>query len=405
MGVVALVFAFVPPRTTASGDIRPHEELPLALLGDGIFYLDAVVEEAQTPPYWVRRVGPHYVSAYPVLTGLLNVPVVGAAMLLGIDVRAHLALLSHLTAAWISALATALFFALAFRHFGDVPLAALAAFVFFFACPVWSVTARGLWAHGPSLLFLCAGALLLSADGKSVVGIAGLMLGLFVAARPSNAVMALPLGLWVLLARPDARMRFAVLGALPVLAVLVYAEIWWGDWRTLATGNSLDLTTPPWIGLPGVLASPSRGLFVYCPVLLLGLAELGRSLVREPRDSVWRFYALAVLALIGLVAVWQVWWGGWSFGPRLLIEATPLLVLFVVRVLARTPRPRFLTGAFAALLVISVLVQGLGATVYPCGFNGSPVNIDVDRGRLWSLSDSQLERCLRLLIGRDGGQT
>jgi len=76
----------------------------------------------------------------------------------------------------------------------------------------------------------------------------------------------------------------------------------------------------PWFGLYAVLLSPSRGLLVFCPflvVLLTGLVIASRRLDHRPLlilAAVWSVSHLAALS------VRSVWWGGHSFGPRLAAE-------------------------------------------------------------------------------------
>ena len=82
-------------------------------------------------------------------------------------------------------------------------------------------------------------------------------------------------------------------------------------------------------GLAGVLVSPSRGLFVYAPVLLFSVAGLAAWLVRR-RGGVLACAALAAAVGVATIAQFSVWWGGHSFGPRLLTDVLPAVVLGLV---------------------------------------------------------------------------
>jgi hypothetical protein len=85
-----------------------------------------------------------------------------------------------------------------------------------------------------------------------------------------------------------------------------------------------------WTGLIGNLISPSRGIFVFSPFFLLiipGVLYVGRKLIRQP--LMWMAVSWFVLSLI-LNARAVVWWGGDSFGPRLMTENVLALVLLVI---------------------------------------------------------------------------
>ena len=84
--------------------------------------------------------------------------------------------------------------------------------------------------------------------------------------------------------------------------------------------------------LLGHLISPSRGLFIFSPVLLLtlgGIIRHRRSILREP---------LGVMALVWIAAFWLViarfphWWGGYCYGSRLLVDTMPAWALLTILV-------------------------------------------------------------------------
>ncbi len=75
-------------------------------------------------------------------------------------------------------------------------------------------------------------------------------------------------------------------------------------------------------GFAGLLVSPGWGLLWYSPCALLGLAAIPH--VRKRYEA---FTILGVFAiLLGVHSLWREWYGGWSWGPRLLLPALPGLV-------------------------------------------------------------------------------
>ncbi len=122
------------------------------------------------------------------------------------------------------------------------------------------------------------------------------------------------------------------------------------------------------VGALALLFSPAQGLFVFAPVVLVGLAGLARAL-RPPRArqrwdepvsppwlpltaGVAAIAHVAVVALVGGPSTGLFW------GPRHLAPAWPLLVLFLAEGLS------LLRAVGGALILGAVAVQALGALAY-----------------------------------------
>jgi hypothetical protein len=122
--------------------------------------------------------------------------------------------------------------------------------------------------------------------------------------------------------------------------------------------------------LPAVLFSPSRGLFIFVPVLVFVfyLAIRYWRTIPYPRLAL---LALSMIALhVLLIALWPSWWGGYCYGPRLLTDAVPWMTLFAILVVAAHfadhSAKHFtrieLTAGFA-LLALSIVINGKGGTL------------------------------------------
>jgi hypothetical protein len=114
----------------------------------------------------------------------------------------------------------------------------------------------------------------------------------------------------------------------------------------------------------GVLFSPTHGLAVYQPWLLVGLlgaASALRNRMPAPRTALppgWQAWALATIGLhLTLVSSWRCWWGGWCWGSRLTSEIVPLaalLALAPIGLLLASARGR---AVVLALAVVSAVVH------------------------------------------------
>jgi hypothetical protein len=401
LAAAALLFPFAvflgDGRYLGSGDTAPAELLPIAVLEHHALNFDAFVRPGETLPYWFRVKNGHVVSDYPVVPGLLNVPVFAAAKAAGLPLFENRFRLSLATSAALAA-ASVLFVFLALRRIGRSDLAAFGfALLYAFGTEVWSVAGKGLFQHGPSLFFLTLALWLLQVETPRAAAIAALSLGLAIGIRPTNVLIAAPLVFWEMRRRPRGRAAFLIFFALPVVLVAAHSAGSWGDPFTLArnvvpAGFSGNVAG----GLAGLLLSPARGLFVFSPFLIFAIPA-GVAAWRRSGSIFDRCLTVAVVLTLAAFSRWRIWWGGHSFGYRILIEIVPLLVLLIAGAWPKSGRRPWASALFTVFAAASIFVQFLGARFYPSGFND---DIDREPERLWQIRDSEIPRLAARLLGR-----
>ena len=115
-----------------------------------------------------------------------------------------------------------------------------------------------------------------------------------------------------------------------------------------------------WRTVPKLLLSLDKGLFVFCPILILGV--LGwKDFFRRHRAEATLCLALIVANLIWSASWWS-WFGGWSWGPRLLVPTIPLWLLPGAFLLQRAQSRRRL-GIFALATSIAIILQIPGVLI------------------------------------------
>jgi hypothetical protein len=398
-------------RAGPAGDSVPAALIPVALVLDGTIFLDRfdAEEHRRWKPYWLVATPHGTASIYPIATPLLATPILALPILLQQwrhpltpEAWRDLAVgrYQDVAAALIAALAVALFHRVC-RMLGFARgLTVALTLIFAFGSEMMSTASQALWQHGPGILLLLGAmaALLRLPRGRWGAVLAfGLCLGLAVAVRPTNLLLAAPLGLVALLRAPR-RALVAALVAAVALAPFVLYNLWLFGSPFGGYGGRLEWpgAAPFAIAMAGCLVSPGRGLLLYFPATLLAIVLLARR--RAPwGDALVPALVLGSLLQLAIVAAWPMWWGGHSFGPRLLSEVQPLILLllglaFPVEVAAR----RAAGVALGIALALCVGVQALGAyswaTMY---WNADPVSVDDDTGRLWDVADGPLMRGLR----------
>jgi hypothetical protein len=389
-------------RYLGSGDCVPAELLPISILTGGNLDFNEF-ESSPTPPYYFKWLGGRVVSNYPILPGLLNVPVYAVARIAGVDLMARRQRLSLYTASLLTAFSV-LFLYLALRdRYGSAQRALGFSLAFAFGTGVATNGGHALFQHGPALFFLTAALALIVAERPWGIALAGVCLALAVLTRPTNVFLAAPLAFVLARRHPRRLPAFLALAAIPVGLHALYC------WRYLGTPWSTGQSVPAgnfsgdaWQGIAGLLMSPSRGLFVFSPFLLFAIPGAVAAFRRSPTGDRLLERALVVgsVAVLGLYARWVLWWGGHSFGYRLITElALPLIVLIAFD----WPRIRssgLARGLFTVALAWSVAVQYLGGWVFPSHFNR---RVDQEPWTLWNLRDSELVLLAGMRFeGKDG---
>ena len=122
-----------------------------------------------------------------------------------------------------------------------------------------------------------------------------------------------------------------------------------------------------WQGWWGYLVDPRKSIFLYAPLLPLGL--LGSFWVPRAIRVVYLWGWLAFMVLYGINASFVNWRGDWCYGPRYLIFAIPALSIPLVSLL--TPTSRFRRAQHVAMglvLLGSLLSINSPSAIHGMGF-------------------------------------
>ncbi|MBL8111333.1 MAG: hypothetical protein JNK60_00490 [Acidobacteria bacterium] len=379
---LALLVAYLANlRSIGSGDTIPATLVPLSLLSHGDVVLDQYDFGPKDGPlpYYVKRTanGKNVTSLYPVLTPLLATPFYLPAKALvpeaaqGAPSRAVelLAPFGKLAAAVFAALsAVLLLFALgAFLSPGR---SLFLAFAYGLGTSTFSVSSQALWSHAVSQLLL-AGLLLIGTKTltPSRLAAAGLLAALMLPNRPPDLLLVVPIAVFFVVSagrRAGFFLGPAILvSALGIAANLaLHGNLLGGYGKFGALFQFGPKTVLP--NLAALLVSPVKGLFVFSPFLLASLVTIVR--LRKSSPPLLLACAASFLLHTGMLATWNLWHGGWTYGPRLLAGALPALTLLAAPFVATLP-----VGAlrlFGIPVALSMLFHAAGAYCAPRGSSG-----------------------------------
>lgn len=426
---VTVVFVFWmfdrAPVSHAGGDSLWIVHSSASLITDGDFDLSEYSElidayPVQPPPH-LLEIGSDRVDFFPWGASVVAAPfVAGHAVVTnttGGDFAAELETtlplfdIENQIAAAIAAVTTGLLMWVLHRRLRSVAWAGGLALTFALGTGVMSTTSRNLWVQGPALL-VTVGVLALAQAlterrgpiarvDAVLVAAAALLVVLGYSTRPPLALLGIVM-LWLAWDRGRWRLAvaYAAASAGGLVAVVSVNIATYGDWIAPYSRDRLELGRSFPEAFAANLVSPGRGLFVWTPLLLLGVAWC---VVR------WRDASLFERLLVGWVGLHLVavsafphWWAGATVGPRFMLDVVPaLFVLLTTPVMALRATPA--SGRRSALLAALAVATLWGGFVnVRAGYRMSVmlwnwpseahVSIEVDPGRVWDWSDPQFLR-------------
>jgi hypothetical protein len=257
---------------------------------------------------------------------------------------------------------------LVFLRLASPRTALLAALVLGFATPTWSVSADGLWTHGPNQFAILLGLLLLANNRFAA---SGLSFAVSILIRPHMAIASAAIGIWHSRERRAWRVlvAFGIMGVVGTAALLAYNHALFGTWSVLGGYDKSQLQASGVgplgfvVNVAGALISPQRGVLLLTPflwMLLPGLPGAWKSAPSWVRSAAVGGLAYALVQLYLLPFM-----GGHAFYSfRTMIEpltlAAPLLLVSYQSWTARHPVRR---AIFFGLVWLSFSYHAFGAVL------------------------------------------
>ncbi len=208
---------------------------------------------------------------------------------------------------------------------------------------------------------------------------AGLAGGMAFLCEYNLAVILLLWGMMVIVRERRIRpfMQFS-LGILPALLFMVYYNsvfssspftFMYKHHNFTELDSNYGFVIPGFDAIWGLSISPYRGIFFYAPFLFAGFYGVSLTI----RQKGWKFLIFSYLFIPFLlyylfIASYFAWWGGWTYGPRLLLAMDLILLYRLVEYSAERgiSKSLFALLCFAGILVI-IPAKGTIAYSAPTG--------------------------------------
>ncbi len=426
VSAIILFFSWFNPLTPKlnslhiqSEDTVPSLLTPYAILKDHTLYLDKYYTfmrdrypqpddkdfQKDLTPFYLKKIGSHYISAFPLVTPLVSLPVFVLPVLFNMPLTwDNLAVLGHLSGSLIVALAGAFLYLTLIKHFKLVPKKALLLTgVFLFGTVNFALLSQAMWQHGTLELFTILGIYfflnyLSKPEKSSHMFLSGLFYGLAVLARPT-AALSMVLLQYFLLIRFNKDIKHLIKIVFPFLLgfLLDFAFfVWYNKTFYLGIQNEgyasqifTNWLSPFPISFLGVWLSPNKGILIYSPVLIFSLVGLYRAIKEKVEGKgLYLLFGFIVLFHTLIISLWKHWYGGWSFGYRMSSDILPFLIFLLVPYVS-SPVFSKSKSLFYVLFGLSVAVEVFGLVFFDGIWHAAYDQGFTNTAWLWSIKDSE----------------
>lgn len=278
------------------------------------------------------------------------------------ETKLHLRVTAVVTAACVGVI-----FLIA-RSFLPAVIAAAFAFGFATATMAWSTLSRCLWSHTWTVLLTALAVLILVRLAKRTAAtlrgdlLAGVGLGVLMVAiyltRPQAALTNLGILAFLIV---WYRRTFLIAGVSAALTGGIVAAICWPTFGTLTPPTVYSPGSIDWLDTSrrfvGILVSPSRGLLVFCPYLVIFLYLLAAYRRSIPCTRLMLPAGVAVLGYVVVFTGYEGWHAGYSYGPRYFSDVLPWFALggvLAIAALLEAPASRVRKGIETGVLLLCI---------------------------------------------------
>jgi hypothetical protein len=294
-------------------------------------------------PWIITIIDNHIYSTFPYVYPILNLPfyvVFGLFFDLKqisfLDISHPLSPLNQLDnfiAAFWTALSAVLLFYYIYQYINQ-KVAYIILLIYVFASPALSLLSHNTWQHTLIVNAVLLLLILLKKDSKYSALAIGMILGILPHIRPTT-IFFYPL---ILLNFKKEFIKYYIIGFLllnipfDIINLMVYDHIvgpYYHHFRIIKTLESKVDFLGVFLGL---LVSPSRGLFLFLPYLLLLFLIPFKWKSWNTRKKEILVLLFIIIVYIFYYSTYHIWHGGWQYGPRFFTDLLPIFMILLAEI-------------------------------------------------------------------------
>jgi len=311
--------------------------LSQALIEHGSIRLDPYADKIPAGYQFQQKNG-HTYYYFPLGTSIMVMPMAAIALAAGKNMLDDNRRLQEKMTGPVNVAVFLFLFLIARRFLNDLPAALMAA-GFWFSTSLASVLGTALWSHDFAILFALISLWMITSPKPMTIrtGFAiGLVLFLGYLSRPTLSLLAVAIVLFIFANRKPLQ-AVAICSAF-ALCMLLFMRFSWQEFGQLLPDyympKRLESNTFG-LALYGNMLSPARGLLIYTPILLvLALKPQDTVIAAKHNKFLWLSMLFWVTTHWIFVSRFPHWWGGFSYGPRLMVDIMPAIFVLVVTTIA-----------------------------------------------------------------------
>lgn len=405
-------------NSIGSGDTIPARLLPISILsGHGLYFDNFVgfLQNKYQTIYYFQQFNNHYVSSFPIITGLIAIPfylpfyiflilngVTDISSLYNITTA-----LQKLSASSLASFSVVLFFILIRKISNNNSISAIFALIFAFGSQTFSISSQALWQHGTANLFMIVSQIFLikalesNYSRKTLSYLLSLTFAILSFwSRPNFFLFWIVIFSFIFWKEKPKIISYFIFSLLGIAILAGYNLYFFNSiYGGYAVQTATFTISSPISNLMGILFSPARGVFFYTPLFILSFLSVLfiKRINKLPTTLKIIFYINYIYFILGIIlnSFWGVWWGGHSWGDRLLtdiaVSAIILLYFFYINI-----NNFLLKLVFYLFVIYSVFTQIVGVCCYSNSkWDSYPANVDYNHNRLWDFIDNPILRSIK----------
>lgn len=390
-----------------SEDVVPSIFTSIAIVKDGTFYLDNYYsmmvgrypqpDDSSLTPFYLRKVGEHYLTAFPLMSSLVVVPIFALYMpFVGTLSWSDIFYLSHLSGSFVLALSSMLIYYLFSKVIKTSEKNSLILTAIYSLATInLSLISQGLWQHGTIQFFLILGIIFWL---KEKYFYTFLFLSLAFLSRPTAGLVLAIFGIYLLYNKILSwkLVKEVSLGILiPLLFFLYYNYAYYTDFSNQGYASQISNS---WLGNPpesliGMWVSPSKGILIYSPIFIFTLIGLWQGFKKNRLVAI-SFWVILLHTLV--LSKWKHWYGGYGFGYRMASDIIPFFII-PIWYLIEHYYEKVKIKVFA-VFVISFIIQISGLAFFDSIWHSAYDTGFRNTSWLWSIQNSEAAFNIRRLM-------
>lgn len=309
---------------------------------------ESIIKREAGMSYSYEYINGHYYWLFPIGTPLIAVPVyfvykyIAPVLYHRTSRSDDYVYMQLFIASFIVALTALFIYLIAYFSTANTVTSLLVVAIFAFCTSAWSVASRALWQHGPSMLMLslALSLILLSKKKPWLIKFAGLPLAFSYLVRPTNMISIVLFTFFVFLEYRQyffSYLLWSLLIFVPFISynLGIYNSFLSSYYMPLQGSHNFGSCDYFWVALVGHLFSPSRGIFIFSPILLLSLYGMFLKLNARKVERLDLFLILIIFMHWIAISCYSTWTGDYSIGNRVFSDMVPYFVFFLIPVITR----------------------------------------------------------------------